>query len=43
MRHRVNPLIDAKANVDEDGSNDEESDEENDNLDGFIVADDIEF
>ena len=43
VRHRVNPFIDAEAGVDGDASNDEESDEENDYLDGFIVADDIEF
>ena len=37
----MNPFIDAEAGVDGDASNDEESDEENDYLDGFIVADDI--
>ena len=29
--------------MDGDASNDKESDGENDDLDGFIVADDIEF
>ena len=42
-RRRVNPFIDAEANVDGDASNDEVSDDDNDDLDGFIVADDIEF
>ena len=39
----MNPFIDAEPCVDGDASNDEESDDENDDLDGFIVADDIEF
>ena len=42
-RRRVNPFIDAEAGVDGDASNDEGFDDENDELDGFIVADDIEF
>ena len=42
-RHCVNPFIDAEAGVDGDASNDEGSDNENDDLNGFIVADDIEF
>ena len=42
-RRRLNPFIDSEAGVDLDASNDEESDDENDDLDGFIVADDIEF
>ena len=42
-RRRVNPFIDAEAGVDGDTSNDEGSEDENDDLDGFIVADDIEF
>ena len=42
-RRRVNPFIDAEAGVDEDASNDKGSDDENDDLDGFIVVDDIEF
>ena len=40
---RVNPFIDAEAGVDGDASNDEGSDDENDDLYKFIVADDIEF
>ena len=42
-RRRVNPFIDAEAGVDGDASNDEGTDDENDDLDGFIVADDVEF
>ena len=42
-RRRVNPFIDAEVVVDGDASNDEGSDDENDYLDGSIVADDIEF
>ena len=42
-RRRVNLFIDAEAVVDADASNDKESYDENDDLDGFIVADDIEF
>ena len=42
-RRRVNPVIDAEAGVDGDVSNDEGTDDENDDLDGFIVADDVEF
>ena len=42
-RRRVNSFIDAEAGVDGDASNDEGSEDENDDLDGFIVADDIEF
>ena len=42
-RRRVNPFIDSEAGVDGDASGDERSDDENDDLDGFIVADDIEF
>ena len=42
-RRRVNPLIDAEAGVVCDTSNDEGSDDENDDLGKFIVADDIEF
>ena len=39
----MNPFIDAEEGVDEDASGDEGTDDENDDLDGFIVADDIEF
>ena len=42
-RLRVNPFIDAEAGVDGDASNDKESNDENDDLDGVIVTDDIEF
>ena len=42
-RCRVNLFIEAEAGVDGDASNDEGSEDENDDLDGFIVADDIEF
>ena len=43
VRRRVNPFIDAEAGVDGDASIDEGSEDESDDLDGFIVADDIEF
>ena len=42
-RRRVNPFIDAEVGVDGDASGDEETDDENNDLDGFIVADDVEF
>ena len=42
-RPRVNLFIDVEAGVDGDASNVEVSDDDNDDLDGFIVADDIEF
>ena len=42
-RRRLNSFIEAEAGVDGDASNNEKSDDENDDLDGFIVADDIEF
>ena len=42
-RHRVNPFIDAEAPVNGHASNDEGTDDENDDLNGFIVDDDIEF
>ena len=42
-RRHVNPFIDAEAGVDGDASNDEETDDENNDIDGFIVADDVEF
>ena len=42
-RRRVNPFIDAEAGVDRDVSGDEETDDENNDLDGFIVANDVEF
>ena len=43
VKRRVNPFIDAEAGVDGDASADEGTDNENDNLDGFIVVDDIDF
>ena len=42
-RRRVNPFIDAEAGVEVNASNDEGTDDENDDLDGFLVADDVEF
>ena len=42
-RHCSNPFIDAEAGVDGDPSGDEGTDNENDDLDGFIVADDVEY
>ena len=42
-RRRPNPFIDAEAGVDVDASGDEGSDDENDDLDGFIITDDIEY
>ena len=42
-RRRANPFIDAEAGVDWDASGDEGTDEEIDDLDGFIVSDDVEY
>ena len=42
-RRRTNPFIDAEANVDGDASNDEGTEDENDDLEEFNVADDVEF
>ena len=42
-RLRANLFIDAKAGVDKDASGDEGTDDEIDNLDGFIVADDVVY
>ena len=42
-RRRANPFIDAEAGVDGDASGEEGTDDENDDLDGFIVADDVEY
>ena len=42
-RRRANQFIDAETGEDGDGSSDEETDDENDDLDGFIVADDVEY
>ena len=43
MRRRVNLSINTEAGVDGNASHDEKSDDENDDLDRFIVPDDIEF
>ena len=42
-RRRTNPFIDAEAGVDGDASGDEGTEDENDDMDGFIVADYLEF
>ena len=42
-RRHVNLFIDAEAGVNGNASNDEGSEDENDDLDGFIEADDIEL
>ena len=42
-RRRPNLFIDAEAGVDGDACGDESSDDDNDDLNGFIVADEIEF
>ena len=42
-RRRINPFIDAMAGVDGDASGDEGTEDKNDDLNGFIVADDVEF
>ena len=39
----ANPFIDTEARVDGDASGDEGTDDDNDDLDGFIVADDVEY
>ena len=40
---RANPFIDTEAGVDGNASGDEQTDDENDDLHGFIVADDVEY
>ena len=42
-RRRANPFIDTEAGVDGNASGDENTDDENDDLDNFIVADDVEY
>ena len=42
-RRRANPFIDAEVGVDRDASGDEGPDDENNDLEGFIVADDVEY
>ena len=43
VRRCANPLIDAEAGVDGDASGDKGTDDENNDLDGFIVADDVKY
>ena len=43
MSLRANPFIDAEDGVDGNANVVERTGDENDDLDGFIVADDIEF
>ena len=43
MRRRANPLIDAKASVDENSSADKGTDDNYNDLDGIIVADELVF
>ena len=40
---RVNPFIDAKTGLDKNASADGGTDDKNNDLDGFIVADDVEL
>ena len=42
-RLRANPFIDTEAGLDGNASGDEKTDDEIDDLDGFIVADDVEY
>ena len=42
-QRRANPFIDAVAQVDGDASSYERTNDENDDLDGFIFADDVEY
>ena len=42
-RRHTNPFIDTEACVDGDASGDEGTEDENDDLDCFIVADDLEL
>ena len=42
-RRHVTPFIDAEAGVDGDASKDELTDDKNDDLNGFLVADNVEF
>ena len=49
LRHRKSarrsaiPFIDAEAGVDGDASGDDGTDDKNDDIDSFIVADDVEY
>ena len=42
-RRHKNPFIDTEAGVDGDASGDKGSDDENDDLNGFIVADNVVY
>ena len=42
-RRYANPFIDTEAGVDGNASGDEGTDNDNDDLDGFIVADDVKY
>ena len=42
-RRRANPFIDTEAGVRGNASCDENTDDENDDLVGFILADDVEY
>ena len=42
-RRRANPFINTEAGVDGHASGDENTDNENDDLDSFIVADDVQY
>ena len=42
-RRSANPSINTEAGVDDEARGDERSHDENDDLDGFIVVDDLEF
>ena len=42
-RRCANPFIDAEAGVDGEASGDGGSDNENDDVDGFIIADYVQF
>ena len=42
-RRRANPFIATEAGVDGDASGDEQTDDENNDLEGFIVANDVEY
>ena len=43
VRRHANTFIDTEAGVDGDASSDERTDNENDDLDGFIIANDVEY
>ena len=42
-RSRTNPFIDDEAGVDGDANGDERTEDENNDLDGFRVADNVKF